>query len=228
VDVGDKWDGAGRAGVLVGDYGAPESGCGSSRVFEGEDNGGRGVRGGLYGRPNEELPQRANRTLGLKRTRGTMHLKIWTRMATIIDGKLSWFGKDTYWQVLLLLVVGVVNACASGPNLHEIVRTDNRVSLNRLALGMTREKVTTLMGEGTYRIRGHSPEIVTDPYRVESYPASGSVFVIIFYYTDIKKRDGAITDDELTPLVLKDDRLVGWGWSYWESTATQFNIKVRR
>jgi hypothetical protein len=123
------------------------------------------------------------------------------------------------WSVLIL-------GCGAG--LHELVRTENRVLLNKLTAGMTKDEIIELMGQGTYRERGHSPEIVTDPYRVESYTAGQSSFEIIFYYTDIKRPDGAITDDELTPLVLKDGKLAGWGWSYWESAAIQYNIRVRR
>jgi hypothetical protein len=33
------------------------------------------------------------------------------------------------------------------------------------------------------------------------YKAGGHTFELLFYYTGIKKTDGAITDDELTPIV---------------------------
>ena len=126
-----------------------------------------------------------------------------------------------------VILLGIL-AFGCGASLHELVRTENRMLLSKLMVGMTKDEIIELMGQGTYRDRGHRPEIVTDPYRVESYPVDQSSFEIIFYYTDIKNPDGAITDDELTPLVLKDGKLAGWGWSYWESTAIQYNIRIRR
>jgi len=36
---------------------------------------------------------------------------------------------------------------------------------------------------------------------------------LLFYYTDLKAADNAITDDELTPVVLMDNKVVGWGWT---------------
>ena len=59
------------------------------------------------------------------------------------------------------------------------------------------------------------------------YRTDDSVFELLLYYTDIKKADGAITDDELTPIVLKDGRVDGWGWSYWNNVIQKYEIRVR-
>ena len=123
--------------------------------------------------------------------------------------------------ISLLLTAG----CAT----METVRAENRANLNRLQLGMTKEEVLAVMGTKTvttYRdgVRG---EQITNPYRTEVHRAAGHVFEILFYYTDIKANDGAITDDELTPIVLKDGRLDGWGWSYWNDIVRTYEIRVR-
>lgn len=68
---------------------------------------------------------------------------------------------------------------------------------------------------------------ITNPWRVEMYEAGGSIWEILFYYTDVKRSDGAITDDELTPLVLKDGELDGWGWSYLTDVAAKYEIRLR-
>lgn len=126
---------------------------------------------------------------------------------------------------LSLLLTGILSACAT----MDTVRAQNRANLNRLALGMTKEEVLAVMGTKTvttYRdgVRG---EQITNPYRTEVHQAGGHVWEILFYYTDNKADDGAITDDELTPIVLKDGRLDGWGWSYWQDIVRTYEIRVR-
>ena len=106
-------------------------------------------------------------------------------------------------------------------------RKENRTNLLRLSVGMTKEEVLQIMGVRTYRTIDLTDEDITNPYRSESYQAGGSVWQVLFYYTDIKADDGAITDDELTPIVLKDGRLDGWGWSCWRDTQTKYEIRLR-
>lgn len=99
-------------------------------------------------------------------------------------------------------------------------RAGNRARLNDLSPGMSREAVVEVMGPSPTRE-------ITNPYRTESYSAQGKRFDVLYYYTDIKKRDDAITDDELTPLVLVDGRLDGWGWGYWNSVVQKYEIRIR-
>ena len=35
---------------------------------------------------------------------------------------------------------------------------------------------------------------------------------LLYYHTDLKTHDGAVTDDELTPVVLLGGKVIGWGW----------------
>ncbi len=44
---------------------------------------------------------------------------------------------------------------------------------------------------------------------------------MLYYYTEMKKRDGKITDDELTPVVLKDGLVDGWTWSHWNDLVNE-------
>jgi hypothetical protein len=89
---------------------------------------------------------------------------------------------------------------------------------------MTKAEVLSAMGTGviqTYRWEGgYVREYVRDlvipnPYRTEAIRAAdGSDVEILYYYTDWKYGDGRITDDELTPLVLENGHLAGWGWPH--------------
>ena len=55
----------------------------------------------------------------------------------------------------------------------------------------------------------------------------GSHLAVDYYYTDIKKADDAVTDDELTPLVMENGRLVGWGWSFLDQNVERYRIEIR-
>lgn len=57
--------------------------------------------------------------------------------------------------------------------------------------------------------------ILSNPYRSETrllYEGDEPQLIVIhWHYTDLKENDGRITDDELTPVVFMNDRVVGWG-----------------
>jgi len=80
---------------------------------------------------------------------------------------------------------------------------------------------------GTQTIMSEDGGQINNPYRSEMYKSGGHVFEILFYYTDMKRADGAITDDELTPLVMMDGKLDGWGWSYWNGLIQKYEFRVR-
>jgi hypothetical protein len=71
-------------------------------------------------------------------------------------------------------------------------------------------------------------ESISNPYRNETVrSASGTSAEVLYYYTDLKHADGAITDDELTPIVLEEDRVVGWGWSFVDQSVQRYEIRMR-
>jgi len=123
------------------------------------------------------------------------------------------------YSIIIFLAV-FMSGCA---NLSQI-RADNRQKLNQLSAGYTKQEVLNIMGTKTVQAQG---SVITNPYRTEMHQANGHVFEVLFYYTDIQKQDGAITDDELTPLIIKDGKLDGWGWSYWNNLINKYEIRVR-
>ncbi|TXH48363.1 MAG: DUF3192 domain-containing protein [Cellvibrionales bacterium] len=105
------------------------------------------------------------------------------------------------------------------------IRAENRQKLTSLSPGMSKEEILSIMGTKT--IKADTGVVVTNPYRTEMYKSNGHAFELLLYYTDIQKADGAITDDELTPLVMKDGKLDGWGWSYWNDIVKKYEIRIR-
>jgi len=117
---------------------------------------------------------------------------------------------------LLTLVVSsvAVSGCAQG---FEEVQSENRAKLFRLEVGQTRQQVLEEMGtepqtfnQGAFRSDG----VVPNPYDSETHLVGATEIEVLYYVTNVQNKDGVITNDELTPLVLVDGILVGWGWSY--------------
>ena len=77
---------------------------------------------------------------------------------------------------------------------------------------MTKQQVVDLLGQ---------------PYRTETLQGKDKVLLTYFYWTDVKHADDAITDDELTPTVFDNDKLIGWGWSFLEDDKNKYEIRVR-
>jgi hypothetical protein len=90
---------------------------------------------------------------------------------------------------------------------------------------MTRDQVLSVMGTQTVKSRDLGR--INNPYRTESYMVQGKRIEVIYYYTDLKRADDAITDDELTPIVLVDGKLDGWGWGYWNDLVQRYELRVR-
>jgi len=71
-----------------------------------------------------------------------------------------------------------------------------------------------------------------NPYRSEILQGKDKTFEVLYYYTDIKNYDAwygmkGIADDELTPLVFDEGKLIGWGWSYLEANVKKYEIRMR-
>lgn len=124
-----------------------------------------------------------------------------------------------------IAIIGVLmglllSGCAS----LDAIRSQNRQNLMSLSPGMLRQEVLAVMGTKT--IISEDGQI-NNPYRSEMYKSQGHTFELLLYYTDKKRADGAITDDELTPLVMMDGKLDGWGWSYWNGLVQKYELRVR-
>ena len=118
-------------------------------------------------------------------------------------------------RVLTLVVAGLAaSGCSQG---FEQVQSENRAKLFRLEVGQTRQQVLEEMGtepqtfnKGAFRSDG----VVPNPYDSETHMVGSTEVEVLYYATNVQNTDGVITNDELTPLVLVDGILAGWGWSY--------------
>lgn len=115
-------------------------------------------------------------------------------------------------------------------------RGDNRRNIQKIDLGMTKNEVIQIMGNeigkteewmgclyGGYVVT----ESVNNPYSSEILQGKDKKFSVLYYYTDLKRGDGAITDDELTPIVFEDGKVIGWGRGFLEDNINKYEIRVR-
>lgn len=119
----------------------------------------------------------------------------------------------------------VFTACSTG---FESVQSENRAKLYLLERGQTREQVLEEMGTEPqeYNKGVLSSGVVQNPYASESQVVRGEKIEVFYYATHIKNNDGVITSDELTPLVLVEDVLVGWGWQYLGAFSEQYDLTL--
>ena len=94
----------------------------------------------------------------------------------------------------------------------DLLRAQNTGNLAKLTVGLRKEVVMEMMG--TEASKGVFMWI-DNPYRSETLTGKdGKSYEVLYYYSDMKQRDDKITDDELTPLVFQDGKLIGWGYPF--------------
>ena len=134
----------------------------------------------------------------------------------------------TITSLLLFPLILFVSGCLATT---AYVRGNNRENINQLFIGMSMEQVRQLMGTESIMVdMGRGPygyEKISSPYRTETLQGKDKVLVIWFYYTDLKRLDAAITDDELTPVVFDGDKVIGWGLGFLDSAVQKYEIRVR-
>ncbi len=109
------------------------------------------------------------------------------------------------------------SACASGPALQQ----QNRTRLGALQVGMGRAGVLQHMGYATARA---AFRVVKNPYHVDRYTVPHHRIEVLWYLTGTKQEGDGIAPDEVTPVVLVDGRLAGWGWPFWRQPVQTHGI----
>jgi len=110
---------------------------------------------------------------------------------------------------LVLLLSGCSNFYL---DTSDLLRTQNTENLKKLTVGLRLEVAKELMGTEPSKSLF---KWIDNPYRIETLKGKdGKNYEVLYYYTELKQRDDKITDDELTPLVFQDGKLIGWGYAY--------------
>ena len=77
----------------------------------------------------------------------------------------------------------------------------NRSAISELDLGLSTQAVKDQLGA---------------PSDSEAFMDDGEEVRVLFYRTSRKHADGETTRDETTPLIFKNDQLIGWGTKVYE------------
>lgn len=85
-------------------------------------------------------------------------------------------------------------------------------------LGMSRQEVIQAMLDEVQLLQMSGQ--VTNPYATRFVKdPDGESLEVMYYYMGMKKGDDKVSEDELVPIILKDDTVVGWGWEALEDMA---------
>jgi hypothetical protein len=86
--------------------------------------------------------------------------------------------------------------------------------LKNLAVGIDRDSVAVVMETAA-------------PYRSDSYLIDGKFWEVMLYTPPGEESStDSIPPRDLSPVILADGAVAGWGWDYWEKQATALNIPV--
>ena len=124
--------------------------------------------------------------------------------------------------LVCLLLVAFSGCGQDGEDNAVKIRTENRLNMSKINVGMTKAEVLQIMGDKhTEAGFGKITVTVTNPYRSELQQIKGQNYEILYYYTHQDQKDWPgkqfkILERELTPVVFKDSKVIGWGQSYLE------------
>lgn len=137
---------------------------------------------------------------------------------------------------MILLTMGIIFGLGCAHTGVEDIRVRNLNNLKKLQVGMTKDNVIAIMGkereiliEEVYyqgRLAGHREVEVSNPYKTEIKEVGGRTYEMLYYYADMfgmgmgfwdsTYRDAKVADHCLTPVVLEEGRLTGWGREFAE------------
>lgn len=96
-------------------------------------------------------------------------------------------------------------------------------NIGKLTVGITRDSVLKILATGST-----AADSTPNVYREERYLHDGQ-FITLLMYTPTGKKEATDTlpEEQLIPVVLRNDTLMGWGWEYTDSVASMNNIVLK-
>jgi len=138
----------------------------------------------------------------------------------------------------LFVMAILISGCTSLGHIDQL-RTENRQNILKLKIGMTKQEALEIVGNKTATDSYANYEKVTasNPYKSEILQGKDKTFEVIYYLTESKHQKVVdswgwsqavpITDDELTPLIFDNGKLIGWGWSFLQDNINKYEIRMR-
>ena len=96
-------------------------------------------------------------------------------------------------------------------------------NIRNLSVGIPRDSVIKILAQGS-----SATDSTPNVYREERYLFDGHFITMLMYSnTGKKERAETIPEEDLIPVVLRDDTLTGWGWEHADSVANANNIVLK-
>jgi len=126
-------------------------------------------------------------------------------------------------NLLLLTFTMLIFGCASGTYQgYGEFRNKNRESLMKIEVGMSKSRVLEIFGSEKYYD-------MTNPYKLEVIPSKDGMVEVIYYYTDyIDYQNGKSLESGLTPIILKDNKVIGWGYKMLDDSNFRQTLTIKR
>ena len=92
----------------------------------------------------------------------------------------------------------------------------------KLEVGMSKARVLEIFGNETYAS-------VTNPYKIEFIPSKTGMVEVVYYYTDyIDYASGKSEATGMTPIILKDNKVIGWGRKMLDDSDFRSTLSIER
>lgn len=114
-----------------------------------------------------------------------------------------------------ILAAAVLTAagCTAGPE----VRLQDRWRKDAIGEGSSKEKILRVMGTDhavVYNADGTVRGVMPNPYDTRTVARGGRTYEVIIYFTNPERKNGPFAEEEFTPFVLEDGRMIGKGWDF--------------
>jgi hypothetical protein len=96
--------------------------------------------------------------------------------------------------------------------------------VKKLSEGISRDSVLTILRDGQAKTATDSMQHV---YEAAAYLVNGVRYDVV-YYTKGEELAGvdSVPPKQLTPIVLQNDSVTGWGWEHWDSVARVLKVTL--
>lgn len=132
-------------------------------------------------------------------------------------------------KIIILILVVFLSGCVTLENsssLPESITEEEGFSLldlNDVSIGMAYSEVIAILGEkvrvgyqkNTAQDTDYKPIELKNIKREQMVVVAGKKKRVVFIHSYVKRADGIVSDDELTPLVFENDILKGKSWNYY-------------
>jgi len=97
--------------------------------------------------------------------------------------------------------------------------------LKSLDTGISADSVYRIIGTGPLQPVTASDSIrIVNGFRRSRYFLNGASYDVIWYREASARIDSAINVSEVSPILLKDDSVQGWGWKYFDKATTEVGL----